>query len=62
MVGAFADSDFAGGGTDAKGHVWNVDFQVAKPLQLGLSYFFNKAPVDDSKNYNRGQIDLKVKF
>lgn len=62
VVGAFADSDFAGGGTDAKGHVWNVGFQVAEPLALGVSYLFNKAPIDNSENYNRGQIDLKLKF
>lgn len=62
VVAAFADSDFGGGGTDAQGHLWTVDFQVAKPLQLGLSYFFNQKPLDDGADYHRGFIDFKLKF
>jgi hypothetical protein len=62
VVGAFTDSDFINGGTDGKGHEWNVDFQIAKPLQFSFTYFFNQAPFEDGENYNRAQLDLKLKF
>ncbi len=61
-VGAFTNSDFIGGGTDGKGHRWSIDFQAAKALQLGVTYFFNKIPIENGENYHRGQFDFKVKF
>ena len=61
-VGAFSDSDFIGGGTGGKGHEWSLGFQLAEPLQLAATYFFNQAPIENSESYNRAQIDLKLKF
>lgn len=63
VVGQFSDSDFAGGGTDAKGHRFGFKYQVAKNLQAGLTYFMDQlgAGEKDSK-YTRLQADLELKF
>ena len=61
--GAFTDSDFADGGTDAKGHKFQLAYAVAENTTIGASYFLcqalDKKPDDD---YQRLQMDLKVKF
>jgi len=62
VIGAFTDSDFGGGGTDAKGHEAGIDFQVAKHVKTGVSYFVNKKGVDNSKDYKRLQVDVAFKF
>ncbi|MHC4988395.1 MAG: putative porin [Planctomycetota bacterium] len=63
VFGAFTDSDFADGGTNAKGHVFGVGYALAKNTTLAATYFMNDAldekPDDD---YDRLQLDLKVKF
>ena len=63
VVGAFTDSDFANGGTDGKGHKFSAGYGLSKNAKLGLTYFCNDA-TDESpeENYERLQIDLKVKF
>lgn len=58
----FTDSDFRGGGTDGKGHEWNLGFVVYKPITLGVTYFYNQAPYDDGTDYHRAQFDLSMKF
>jgi outer membrane murein-binding lipoprotein Lpp len=63
VVGQFNDSDFAGGGTDAKGHRFGFKYQIAKNLEGCLTYFMDK--LDTSGNddkYNRLQADLVFKF
>ena len=62
VIGAFTDSDFGGGGTDAKGHEAGIDFQIANHVKTGISYFVNEKNVDKSKDYKRIQIDLSFKF
>ena len=49
-------------GTDAKGHEAGIDFQVAKQVKTGISYFVNEKNIDKSKDYKRLQIDVSVKF
>ncbi|MFA5293321.1 MAG: putative porin [Phycisphaerae bacterium] len=63
VLGQFSDSDFAGGGTDAKGHRFGIKYQIAKNLQAGLTYFMDQlgAGEKDSK-YTRLQADLVLKF
>lgn len=64
VLGQFSDSDFAGGGTDAKGHRFGLKYQVAKNLQAGLTYFLNETSANsfDSDDYRRLQADLMLKF
>ena len=62
VVGAFCDSDFAGGGTDGKGHKVKFGYQVAKNAKLGLTYFVNELGADGGDDYNRLQLDLETKF
>lgn len=65
VVGAFADSDRHGGGTDGKGHKFAAKYQMAKNFQLGASYFMNDKTIsDDAKehNYDRVQLDLVASF
>ena len=63
VFGAFTDSDFADGGTNAKGHVLGVGYALAKNTTLAATYFMNDA-LDEKPDdgYDRLQLDLKVKF
>jgi len=64
VVGLFADSDFRGGGTDAKGHEINFGYQLMDKTTLAVTYFNNEIGLDEveSINFQRWQIDLKFKF
>ncbi len=62
IFGAFTDSDFIGGGTDGKGHELNFGYMIAKGWKFGASYFINTAGLDDEKDFERVQVDLKFKF
>lgn len=63
VVGIFADSDFRGGGTDAKGHEIGGAIQVAKNATFDVSYFSNKIGLDKAETgFQRLQIDLQLKF
>jgi hypothetical protein len=62
VVGQFNDSDFVGGGTDGKGHRFNVAYQLAKNFETGLTYFLNERKDDDKNDYRRLQADLVFKF
>ncbi len=62
VVGLFTDSDFVGGGTDGKGHEINAGVQIAKGTQTGITYFYNQRPLENSTEYQRTQMDLKLKF
>ena len=42
-VGLLVDSDFGGGGTDAKGHVLKASYGLAKNLAAKFTYFINDA-------------------
>ena len=63
VVGMFTDSDFRGGGTDAKGHEIGGAFQIAKNNALKLTYFMNKIGLDQNESdFKRLQVDLQLKF
>ncbi|MHC4999913.1 MAG: putative porin [Planctomycetota bacterium] len=62
VFGAFTDSDFADGGTDARGHVLGVGYALAKNTTLAATYFKNDALDKEDDDYDRLQLDLKVKF
>lgn len=64
VVGTFTDSDFAGGGTDGKGHVVELNYGFRDQLVLGFRYFLNQrgADVGDEHDYNRLQADVVFEF
>lgn len=63
VLGAFTDSDFRGGGSDAKGHEVGGAFQIAANTAFHATYFVNKIGLDaEESDFNRLQLDLQLKF
>jgi len=63
VVGAFTNSDFGGGGTNADGHMISAGLAVAKNWSIGVTYLMNTIDPDGAElDYNRAQLDLKFKF
>jgi hypothetical protein len=63
-VGLIADSDFGGGGTDAKGHVFSGTYAFHSNWNFKATYFINqiKLASGDPDDYDRLQLDLNFKF
>ncbi len=65
VVGGFTDSDFRGGGTDARGHEINLAYQIAKNWRMVATYFHNETGIakgEDEEDYDRLQLDMTLKF
>jgi len=64
VLGMFTDSDFRGGGTDAKGHEIGGTYQVEKNAAFSVSFFANDIGLEaaESVSFNRLQVDLQLKF
>jgi hypothetical protein len=65
VVGAFSDSDFAGGGTGNRGHRFSIAYQLAKSTQAILTYNVAKkanSAGDIEDNYQLIQMDILLKF
>ncbi len=63
VVGAFADSDSFGGGTDGEGHRLSASYQISKTLKSTVTYFMNEAKISkDGEDYDRLQVDFSAKF
>ncbi|HOK65649.1 MAG TPA: putative porin [Anaerohalosphaeraceae bacterium] len=63
VLGAFADSDFADGGTNVKGHKFNWTYMLAKNTSFGVSYYLaDKLSQKPNEDYKRVQFDFIVKF
>lgn len=64
VIGTFTDSDFAGGGTDGKGHVVDFNYGLRDRLVLGLRYFLNERGADagNERDYNRLQADVVFNY
>lgn len=65
VFGLFTDSDFGDGGTDAKGHEYNLAYAIMKNWVIAVTYFDNDVNISDpsnKKNYERIQVDLSFKF
>ena len=58
------DSDFAGGGTDAKGHKLQASYIINKNVKLAGTLFLNDRGMDfgDEDDYQRFMFDLIVKY
>lgn len=63
-LGLLTDSDFGGGGTDAKGHVFKGSYGLAKGLAAKFTYFINDAGISTNNpiGFNRMQLDLSFKY
>ena len=63
-LGLLVDSDFGGGGTDARGHVIKASYGLAKNLAAKFTYFINDAGLKsgDPIDFNRLQLDLSFKY
>jgi hypothetical protein len=64
VVGTFTDSDWAGGGTDGKGHVVEFNYGFRDRLVFGLRYFLNERGADagSEHDYNRLQADVVFNY
>ncbi|HUQ51728.1 MAG TPA: putative porin [Gammaproteobacteria bacterium] len=64
VIGTFTDSDFAGGGTDGKGHVVEFNYGFRDRLVFGLRYFLNERGADagTEHDYNRLQADVVFNY
>jgi len=63
-LGLLVDSDFGGGGTDAKGHVLKASYGLSRGLAAKFTYFINDAGLKsgDPIDFNRLQLDLSFKY
>jgi len=64
VVALFNDSDFAGGNSDAKGITLKAGYGIRKNVSLGLRYIDSELGQSrlEQTNYQRLQLDLKLKF
>ncbi len=64
LFGLTTNSDFAGGGTDAKGHIYKGTYALNKKWQVAFTYYDNKrnGNLGTEEDYDRVQIDTKFKF
>ena len=63
-LGLVTDSDFAGGGTDNKGHKISGKYAINDRWQLGVTYFDTQRGVDlgDNEDYKRLMLDTEFKY
>ncbi|HLF11316.1 MAG TPA: putative porin [Gammaproteobacteria bacterium] len=64
VIATFTDSDFAGGGTDGRGHVFEFSYGLRERWTLGLRYFLNERGADagNEHDYNRLQADVSFAY
>lgn len=64
VLGMYTDSDFRGGGTDAKGHEVGGSVVLSDNTFFNVTYFNNQTGLEDAtqKDFTRLQVDLQLKF
>lgn len=64
VYAVLTDSDFGGGGTDAKGHKFSTSYAFNKKVKVGGTLFLNDRNVDfgTEQDYTRFMLDLSVKY
>lgn len=64
VIATFTDSDFIGGGTDGKGHVFRAGYQLRNNVRLNGTYFLNErgAAAGNERDYKRLQLDINFLF
>jgi hypothetical protein len=63
-LGLLVDSDFGGGGTDARGHIFKGTWMFKKNFSGKFTYFLNQIDGDlgNEKDFDRLMLDLNFKF
>ena len=62
-IGAFSDSDAAGGGTDIETSRFQFKYQLAENLQFAATWFDGEQSANgNGTDYQRGQFDVIAKF
>ena len=61
-VGGLTDGDFGGGGTDRTGNRIAVSYKVDGNTSLAIGHRIDQTAVEDGKDFQLTQIDLKFKF
>jgi hypothetical protein len=63
-LGLVTDSDFAGGGTDGKGHKFSAKYAIDNSWYVGATYFDSNRGVDlgSDADYKRLQVDTGFKY
>lgn len=64
VFGLWTDSNFGGGGTDARGHVVRSAYALSDKTSMALSYFINQVGENrgNETDYDRLQLDLNFKY
>jgi len=64
VLGLLTDSDFGGGGTNAKGSIIKGSYAIYKNFNANLTYFINDVGLDreDPIDFKRLQLDLSFKY
>jgi hypothetical protein len=64
VIGTFTDSDWAGGGTDGQGHVFELNYGFRDRLVFGFRYFLNDRGENagNEHDYNRLQADVQFNY
>jgi hypothetical protein len=62
VVGTFTDSDWAGGGTDGKGHVVEFNYGFRDRLVFGLRYYLNQRGADAGNEHDFNRLMADVVF
>jgi hypothetical protein len=64
VLGLLTDSDFGGGGTDAKGSIIKGSYALAKNFNADFTYFINDVGLKsgDPIDFKRLQLDLSFKY
>ena len=64
VIGLVTDSDFGGGGTDAKGHVFQGTYAFHDNWNFRATYFINEIKLSSGnpRDYDRLMLDLAFKY
>ena len=63
VFGLTSSSDFADGGTDAKGHIFKGNWAVSEVWMLAVTLFANEQDMTNgSRDYRRIQVDTQIRF
>jgi len=64
VLGLLTDSDFGGGGTDAKGSIFTGTWAFHKSWQAKFTYFLNEIDLASGtpRDFDRLQLDLNFKY
>jgi len=62
--GLLVESDFGGGGTDARGHILKGSYAIAANWNANFTYFLNEKDADagNEHDFDRLQLDLVIKY